>query len=169
MHELRSYFSKLQSDKGSVSYLFTGPCALMRSREADGRNGNQKSVALSAAPVAAFFLRFFNRNRAGKPIYQGVPSSNRDVKPARKTGRVAARLASNMLFYRLAVWRGRGVGTPELRGTLSFRKTEGKKRKMESRYRGLPVWDADLRVNLFSCLTSLSPSKTNRAPNSHAG
>lgn len=44
-----------------------------------------------------------------------------------------------------------------------IQKDGGEKRKTESRNRGLPVWEADLRVNLFSCLTSWSPSKTNRA------
>lgn len=43
------------------------------------------------------------------------------------------------------------------------------RRKTESYYRGLPVWEADLRVNLFFSLTSLSQSKANRAPSSHAG
>lgn len=43
-----------------------------------------------------------------------------------------------------------------------IQKDGGEKRKTESHYRGLPVWEADLRVNLFSCLTSWSPSKTNR-------
>lgn len=78
---------------------------------------------------------------------------------------------SNRLFHGLAVWRGRGVGIP-VSGEVHFyskRRRGKKKRKKESYYRGLPVWEADLRVNLFSCLTSLSPSKPNRAPNSHAG
>lgn len=72
---------------------------------------------------------------------------------------------SNMLFYGLAVWRGRGVGTL-VSGEVYFysKRWREKKEKTESCYRGLPVWEADLRVNLFSCLTSLSPSKTNREP-----
>ena len=125
----------------------------------------------SSFSSAASLLRFFNRNHAGKPIHQGFPSSNRDVKPARKTWGVAALVThiKHWFLWTGCLERSGSWDSGEWRGILLFRKMEEKKRKMESHYRGLPVWEADLRVNLFSSLTSLSPSKTNRAPNSHAG
>lgn len=70
----------------------------------------------------------------------------------------------NRLFREVAE-----LGLQAVRATLPFKKAEGEKREMKFHYRGLPVWEAYLRVNLFSFLTSLSPSKTNKEPNSHAG
>ena len=135
----------------------------MSSREAGGRNGNHECRPFSPAAV---LLWFSNRNRAGKPIHQGFPSSNGDVKPGRKTRGVAALVThiKHASLWAGCLQRSGSWDSGEWRGTLLFKTTEGKKRKTESRYRGLPVWEADLRVNLFSCLTSLSPSKTNREP-----
>lgn len=170
MHELRSYFLTLIWQRERFMFVRRALCLneLTWSRWQKWKPRECRSFSSAAA---ASLLRFFNRNRAGKPIHQGFPSSNRDVKPGRKTRGVAALVThiKHASLWAGCLERSGSWDSGELRGTLLFRKTEGKKRKMESRYRGLPVWDADLRVNLFSCLTSLSPSKTNRAPNSHAG
>lgn len=107
----------------------------------------------------------FSATKPGsKPIHQGVPSSNGDVKLGRKRRGVVPPVTH---IKQASLWTGclewsETSDSVEWRGTLLFKKTEGKKGKMESHYRGLPVWDADLRLNLFSCLTSLSSSKTNR-------
>lgn len=47
---------------------------------------------------------------------------------------------------------------------LCWKRLRGKKEKGDCYHRRLPVWEAYLKVNLFSCLTSFSFSKTNRAP-----
>lgn len=171
MHEFHILVLNFNLTKPAFHSCSRGFSAFTSSREADGRNGNHESVALF--PSAPSLLWFFNRNRAGKPIYQGFPSSNRDVKPGRKTEGVAALVThiKQAFLWAGCLERSRSWDSGEWRGTLLFKKTKGgkKKRKKESYYRGLPVWEADLRVNLFSCLTSLSPSKPNRAPNSHGG
>lgn len=158
---------KLYSDKGSISYLFTRFCELTWNW---WQKWKTSRVSLFSSMPVAFLLWFFNHNQAGKPIHQGFPSLNRDVKPGRKTWGVAALVThiKHWFLWTSCLERSGSWDFVEWRGTLLFKMTE-KKRKMESHYRGLPVWVADLRVNLFSCLTSLSPSKTNRAPNSHAG
>lgn len=109
--------------------MFTGLCALMTSREAGGRNGNHECCSFSSA--AAFLLWFFNRNRAGKPIHQGFPSSNWDVKPGRKTRGVAALVThiKQAFLWAGCLERSGSWDSSEWRGTLLFKKTEGKKGK----------------------------------------
>lgn len=110
----------------------------MSSREADGRNGNHQSVALF--PRAALLLRFFDRNRAGKPIHQGFPSSNRDAKPGRKARGVAALLAhiKHLFLWTGCLERSGSWDSGEWRGTLLFTHTH-KKNLREKKKNGLPL------------------------------
>lgn len=80
---------------------------------------------------AASLLWFFNRNQVGKPIYQGFPSSNRDVKPGRKTRGVAALVTHIKQTF---LWAGclessRSWDSGEWRGTLLFKKMKGEKKR----------------------------------------
>lgn len=73
--------------------------AFMSSRDSGGRTADQKYGSF-----ADFFLRFYNCNQAGKPIHQGFPSSNRDVKPVCKAGELLLwSHTSNTIFYELVV------------------------------------------------------------------
>lgn len=114
--------------------MFTRLCALISSRDASGRNGKHECRPFSSsspASAAAFSLRFLNRNQAGKPIHQGFPSSNGDVKPGRKTRGVAALVTH---IKQASLWTGclersRSWDSSEWRGTRLSRKTGGKKGK----------------------------------------
>lgn len=102
----------------------------MSSREDGGRNGNHEWRSFSSA-AAAFLLWFCDRNRAGKPIHQGFPSSNGDVKPGRKTRGVAALVThiKQAFLWSGCLKRSGSWDSCEWRGTLLFKKTEGKKGK----------------------------------------
>lgn len=127
----------------------------MDSREARCRTGNHERHSFNSA--AAFLLRVFRPQTEQVNLHiKGFPSSNGDVKLSRRT-RGAVFLVTHI--KRAFLWTGclersGSWDSGEWRGILLFKKTEGGKSKTESHYRGLPVWGADLRVNLFSCLTS---------------
>lgn len=147
--------------------MFTRLCAFMSSRASE----------LEILRVFLFLLLLTSRcgfSTATKQVnlyIKGLPLQTGTLNLVVRPGEQQRwSYTSNTCFYELAVWRGRAVGSP-VSGELHFhsKRRREEKRKMQSHYRGLPVWEAYLRANLFSFLTSLSPSKANNAPNSHAG
>lgn len=163
MHELLFYVLKLESDKEGISYLLS---AFMSSCEIELET---TSVTFLFVCLLPSFWRFCNHYCVGKPLHiKGFPLQMKMLSLLVRPEICCSGHTSNTFFYEAVVWRARGVRTWVERYIFT-EKDEGGKIYMESYYRGLPVWEADLRVNLFSYLTSLSLSKINRAPSSGAG
>ncbi len=131
MHGFTSYFRALIWQRERFIFVHQALCLneLTWSRWQKWKPWECRSF--SSAAAAASLLRFFNRNRAGKPIHQGFPSSNRDVKPGRKARGVAALVThiKHAFLWTGCLERSGSWDSGEWRGTLLFKKTEGKKEK----------------------------------------
>lgn len=74
---------------------------------------------------------FSTANHAGKPIHQGFPSSNGDVKPGRKTRGIVGLVThiKHAFLWTGCLERSGSWDSGEWRGILLFKKMEGKKGK----------------------------------------
>ena len=108
--------------------MFAGLCALMSSREADGRNGNHESVALFP-PLLPPCCGFSTATEQVNLHIKGFPLQTGTLNPGRKTRGVAALVAhiKHAFLWTGCLERSGSWDSGELRGTLSFKKTEGKK------------------------------------------